>query len=105
MVDVSGMVPGDPVENFKKINNELELYSAALLKKYMAVAATKIDAADKDELEKLSVYCRANGFSFFPISAVTGEGLEQLLRFLVDRVQEDREAREQGQGAGVKGQG
>ena len=45
MVDVSGLVPGDPVENFKKINSELELYSKELMKKYMAVAATKIDAA------------------------------------------------------------
>jgi GTP-binding protein len=99
MVDVSGMVPGDPIENFKKINTELELYSAALLKKYMAVAATKIDAADQIELEKLTVYCRANGYNLFPISAVTGEGLDQLLRFLVDRVQEDKEARERGQGA------
>ena len=53
MVDVSGMVPGDPVENFKKINTELELYSKDLVSKYMAVAATKIDAADPDKLEEL----------------------------------------------------
>lgn len=104
MVDVSGIVPGNPVENFKKINNELELYSKDLLKKYMAVAATKIDAANPDELEELSVYCRANGCTFFPISAVTGEGLEPLLTFLADRVEEERKTREQGQGSGVKGQ-
>jgi GTP-binding protein len=105
MVDVSGMVPGDPIENFKKINTELELYSAALLKKYMAVAATKIDAADKHELEKLTIYCRANGYNFFPISAVTGEGLEQLLRFLVDRVQEEKEIRSQKPETSRQGQG
>jgi len=100
MVDVSGMVPGDPVENFKKINTELELYSAALLKKSMAVAGTKIDAADKDALETLTTYCRANGYHFFPISAVTGEGLEQLLGFLADRVEEERESRNQESEAG-----
>ena len=95
LVDVSGMVPGDPVENFKKINKELELYSEALMKKYMAVAATKTDAADTGQLDELSAYCRESGYHFFPISAVTGSGLEQLLNFLADRVEEDREKRGQ----------
>jgi len=95
MVDVSGMVPGDPVVHFKTINNELERYSDKLKSKYMAVAATKIDAADPEMLESLSQYCRENGFTFFPISAVTGAGLEPLLRFLASRVEEEREARGQ----------
>ncbi len=93
MVDVSGMVPGDPVENFKKINRELELYSQVLMKKFMVVAATKIDAADAARLDELSAYCRGAGFRFFPLSAVTGEGLEPLLNFLANTVQEEREAR------------
>ncbi len=95
MVDVSGMVPGDPVENFKKINRELELYSQALMKKFMVVAATKIDAADAARLDELSAYCRDTGFRFFPLSAVTGEGLEPLLNFLANKVQEERAARSQ----------
>jgi GTP-binding protein len=88
MVDVSGMVPGDPVENFKKINTELELYSRELLGKYMAVAATKIDAADPARLGELEAYCREQGYRFFPVSAVAGTGLDKLLRFLADRVEE-----------------
>ncbi len=95
LVDVSGMVPGDPVENFKKINKELELYSPALMKKFMAVAATKIDAADAAQLDELSTYCRGAGFRFFPISAVTGDGLGALLNFLANRVEEEREAKYQ----------
>jgi GTP-binding protein len=95
MVDVSGMVPGDPVENFRKINKELELYSEALLKKSMAVAATKIDAADSGQLDELTAYCREHGYRFFPISAVTGEGLGPLLNFLADKVEEERDARSQ----------
>ncbi len=94
MVDVSGMVPGDPVENFQKINKELELYSEALLKKSMAVAATKIDAADPEKVEELTTYCREQGYAFFPISAVTGAGLPSLLNFLADKVEEERDARE-----------
>lgn len=95
LVDVSGMVPGDPVENFKKITRELELYSEALLKKYMAVAATKIDAADAEKLDALNAFCRDNEYRFFPISAVTGEGIGPLLRFLADSVEEERNQRDQ----------
>ncbi len=93
MVDVSGMVPGDPVDNFLKINKELELYSEALMKKYMAIAATKVDAADENKLDELTTYCRENGHRLFPISAVTGAGLEPLVNFLADKVKEEREAR------------
>jgi GTP-binding protein len=94
LVDVSGLVPGDPVENFKKINNELELYSLDLIKKYMAVAATKVDAAVPEQLTKLRDHCRTEGYEFFPISSVTGEGLDHLLRFLADKVEEGRMLRE-----------
>jgi GTP-binding protein len=94
MVDVSGLVPGDPVENFKKINNELELYSLELIKKYMAVAATKVDAAVPEQLGKLRDHCRTEGYEFFPISAVTGAGLDELLNFLADKVEEGRKLRD-----------
>jgi GTPase len=94
MVDVSGLVPGDPVENFKKINNELELYSLELMKKYMAVAASKVDAAVPEYLEKLRVHCAKEGYRFFPVSAVTGAGLDELLSFLADKVEEGRVLRD-----------
>jgi GTP-binding protein len=94
LVDVSGIVPGDPVENFTKINNELELYSLELIKKYMAVAATKIDAAVPEHLEKLRAHCMQEGYEFFPISSVTGAGLDNLMNFLADKVGEGRELRE-----------
>ncbi len=95
LVDVSGIVPGDPVENVKKINSELELYSEALKSKYMIVAATKIDAADPVMLEALTDYCLGSGYKFFPISAVSGEGLGPLLTLLSDQVEEERESRSQ----------
>ncbi len=102
MVDVSGMVPGDPAENFRNINKELKLYSEDLMKKYMAVAATKIDAVDPEKLEKLEKHCRKEGYAFFPISAVTGAGLETLVNFLAGKVEEGRAVKE-GTGEPVKG--
>jgi GTPase len=93
LVDVSVMAVGDPVENFKKINDELAFYGKDLVNRPMAVAATKIDAADRTLLEELSAYCAGQGRHFFPISAATGEGLEPLLSFLAIRVEEERAAR------------
>lgn len=94
LVDLSGLVPGDPVDNFLKINREMELYSRDLMKKYMAVAGTKIDAAIPGHKEKLEEYCRVHGLAFFPISSITGRGLDGLLKFLADRVEESRKIRE-----------
>jgi len=94
LVDVSGLVPGDPVENFDKINRELELYSPELKKKYMAVAASKTDAAIPEHLDALEKHCREAGYEFFPLSAVSGQGIDKLLNFLADKVEERRSERE-----------
>ncbi|HAK61073.1 MAG TPA: GTPase ObgE [Nitrospiraceae bacterium] len=90
LVDVSGMVPGDPVENFKAISRELELYGKELTSKHMAVAATKIDAADQSKLDELRQFCRYSGYEYFLISAVTGAGIDHLTRVLSERVEEQR---------------
>jgi GTP-binding protein len=100
------MVPGDPVDNFKKISKELKLYSKELTKKYMAVAATKIDAAIQENLEKLEKHCRKAGIELFGISSVTGEGLDQLIKFLADKVEEGKAGKEgetKRRGEAVKG--
>jgi GTP-binding protein len=94
LVDVSGLVPGDPVENLEKVNRELELYSKDLRKKYMAVAATKVDALIPEHLKKLEKYCRGEGYAFYPISAVAGQGLDKLINFLADKVEEERKRKE-----------
>jgi GTP-binding protein len=94
LVDVSGLVPGDPVDNFRKINRELDLYSPGLMKKYMAVAATKIDAAIPEHLERLEAHCRREGYLFFPISSVARKGLDRLLSFLADKVEEGKKEQE-----------
>lgn len=93
LVDVSGMAPGDPIDNFRTINRELELYSKDFARKYMAVAATKIDACEPERLEALRSHCLKEGYEFFPISAVSGEGIERLVSFLAVKVQESRAAR------------
>jgi hypothetical protein len=62
-----------------------------LLEKPFAIAATKKDIqGDGGRLKKLAAYCRKKEFDCLPVSAVTGEGIPDLVRYLGGRVQESR---------------
>ncbi len=79
--DASGRL--DPVEDFKVINNELASFGDAagdhpLAEKPMIVVATKIDVANPEKLKKLTAHAKRRKLEFHAISAVTGEGIEEL---------------------------
>ncbi len=89
LVDISDMLPTDPVEDFEKINRELVLYNPELMQKPMAVAGTKLDIASEGiRLNKLKAYCEDKGLAFFPISSATGQGVKELVRYLAKKVKE-----------------
>jgi len=89
LVDISDVLESDPVEDFKKINKELELYSPELLKKPQALVGTKIDiAGDEKRLNKLKKYCKTKKMDFFPISSATNKGIKKLLSYLAIKVKE-----------------
>jgi len=90
LVDISVMAVEDPVDNYRKINRELALYSPSLINKYQAVVAAKLDIADKKRLDRLRRYCKTNGIDFFEISAVTGKGIKELVAYLSVKVEEKR---------------
>ena len=90
LVDISVMAVEDPVDNYRKINRELALYSPSLINKYQAVVAAKLDIADKKRLDRLRRYCKTNGIDFFEISAVAGKGIKELLAYLSVKVEEKR---------------
>jgi GTPase len=81
----------DPVEDFKVINNELASFTSAagdhpLESKPMIVVATKIDVANPEKLKKLSVHAKRRKLEFHAISAVTGEGIDELKWALAKRL-------------------
>ena len=94
LVDVSD-APGrpDPVEDFRVINNELANFGSSrqgaeehpLAAKPMIVVATKIDAANPAKLKKLAAHARRRKLEFHAVSAVTGEGIEELKWALAKR--------------------
>jgi GTPase len=83
--DASGRL--DPVEDFKVINRELASFGNGLAEKPMIVVATKIDVANPEKLKKLSAHARRRKLEFHAISAVTGQGIDELKWALAKRVQ------------------
>ena len=82
MVDAAGTEGRDPDADIKAINKELEAYNPQLLKKPQVIAANKIDAIAGDENEVISALraeFEPQGIKVFPISAVSGKGLKELL--------------------------
>ncbi|HZS47425.1 MAG TPA: GTPase ObgE [Blastocatellia bacterium] len=80
LVDVSDLPGRDPVDDFYKINHELEEHSAELIKKPQIVVATKIDAmTDSDPLEKLKEMSEREHLPFIAVSAVAGTGIDKLI--------------------------
>lgn len=88
LVDISDVSEGEPPDNLEKINRELELYSPELTKKPQAVAGTKLDIkGEGKKLDSLGHYCKDKQYDFFPICAVTGEGLNELVLYLGRKVE------------------
>jgi GTP-binding protein len=79
----------DPVEDFKAINNELTSFGNGLDEKPMIVAATKIDAANPDKLKKLAAHAKRRKLEFHAISAVTGQGIDELKWALARRLRRE----------------
>ena len=83
MVDAASVEGRDPVEDIKIINSELSAYSEKLTNLPQVIAANKTDVfygEDGEEvLEKLRKEFEPEGIKVFPISAVSGKGVKELL--------------------------
>ncbi|MHB8171709.1 MAG: GTPase ObgE [Thermincolia bacterium] len=79
VLDITGSEGRDPLEDFRVINNELEMYNPRLAKRKQVIAANKMDIPGAEEnLNKLKEEL-SNEYEIFAVSAVTGEGLEALV--------------------------
>ncbi len=82
LLDAASVEGRDPVEDYYAINKELEAYNVDILKKPQVIAANKIDAIPLEEnpyIEELKKEFEPKGIRVFPISAVSGKGVKDLL--------------------------
>ena len=83
VIDVSGSEGRDPVQDFYTINEELKKYSEKLSKRKQIIVANKIDVMQNEELYKnLEKVAKENSIDIFKISAATGEGISELIKYV-----------------------
>ena len=81
----------DVAKDVEVILAELWSFGAHLQDKPMIMAASKIDAVNKDKLAALKRYCKKHKLKLYEISAVTGKGIEELKYAMAEEVQKFRE--------------
>lgn len=79
IVDAAGSEGRDPIEDFEKINAELEKFNPELATLPQIVAANKIDMAEESQLERLREYFVGRGFEFYTMCAPIQEGTSEVI--------------------------
>ena len=91
VVDAASVEGRDPVEDIRTINAELKAYNPSLLERPQVIAANKVDSIYntgeedwEDPVERLKREFESEGIQVFAISAVTGQGVKELLYHVND---------------------
>ncbi|MGC4375826.1 GTPase ObgE [Fictibacillus sp. Mic-4] len=91
VIDMSGMEGRDPFDDYVKINQELKEYNLRLTERPQIVVANKMDIPGAEEnLERFKEQLKEE-VPVFPISAVTREGLREVLFATADLLEETPE--------------
>ena len=92
LVHVVDMMPfdeSDPLENFRRIEKELKLYGNNVYNKPRVIVANKMDLPEaKDNFKIFKKEIKEN---IFPVSALTGEGIKELVECVYERVENEKE--------------
>ena len=86
IIDAAGSEGRDPIEDFEKINTELEKFDPELSKLPQIVAANKIDMADDAQIEHLREYFTSRGYEFYTMCAPIQEGTAEVINAVAKRL-------------------
>ena len=84
MIDISNE-ERDPVADYETIVRELSHYNPELLDRKQLVVASKVDVlADDSRLSVLEEMCKRRNLLFIGISAVSGQGIKDLIGIIAN---------------------
>ena len=87
IVDVAGSEGRDPIEDFEKINLELERFNPELSERPQIVVANKIDLAEPEQLERFRSYIEGKGYEYFEMCAPISEGTKEVINAVAAKLQ------------------
>lgn len=79
IIDIAALDGRDPIDDYKKINEELRKFNPELAERPQIVALNKIDASIPEMVDEFNAFAKEEGFETFVISAATGEGVRELI--------------------------
>ncbi|NLU51788.1 MAG: GTPase ObgE [Clostridiaceae bacterium] len=89
VIDIAQIDGRDAFQDFEVINRELELYNPELAKRPQIIAANKIDVLDDPErLVRFKSEMEKRGYKVFEISAATGQGVNELMRYAYETLKQ-----------------
>lgn len=93
LVDAASTEGRDPINDIKVINRELKDYNPELSKRPQIIAANKIDVFYGTEEETVITLLKEEfepeGIPVYPISAVSGKGVKELLYYVKERLDKE----------------
>ncbi len=96
LVDAASTEGRDPIADVYAINKELEAYNMDIANKPQVIAANKIDAIyvvdEENPVDRMKKEFEPKGIRVFPISAVSGQGLKELLYYVAEMLSQIDEA-------------
>lgn len=88
LVHIVDLTAEEPVKNYKIINEELRKHSEGLAKLYQIVVLNKIDSIESEKQAEFKAEFQKLAKDVFLISAVTKDGISELLHFISQKVDE-----------------
>lgn len=80
LFDLSGSERPDPLEDIKRINEELEKYSPELASRPQILVGNKIDLGyDEEKCEEIRAYAASRGWELYLIAGEIHEGVDELM--------------------------
>ncbi|MEE8574672.1 MAG: GTPase ObgE [Thermodesulfobacteriota bacterium] len=94
MLDLSPETGREPTEDFEIINKELKAFNPELAERPQIVVLNKIDLTEaREKLPELLKFFEVQGIKVFTLSAVTGEGMDDIIKYVgheVERIKDER---------------